>query len=753
MGVVYRARQVSLNRPVALKMILAGQLANETDVKRFHLEAEAAAGLDHPGIVPIYETGEHEGQHYFSMGFVEGSSLAQKVADRPLPPRQAAALVQEVAEAIRYAHDRGVIHRDLKPQNVLLDRNGRPKVTDFGLAKKVESDEGLTASGAVMGTPSYMPPEQAAGDTRALGRAADIYSLGAVLYCLLTGRPPFQSANAMTTLLQVMESEPVAVRELNPAVNIDLETICLKCLQKEIHRRYPTARDLADDLGRWLRGEPIVARPVSRPERAWRWCRRNPVVASLLAALFVVLAGVAGGTSWTAVRFRDQAATEKILRQAAQEQQDIAETKSTESRQRLVNQLVSNGNLPRAEGDWLAALPWYTEALKIVADDPDQSLLHKMRVGATLRQVPRLVRVARMPLGSEQAVRFAPEGPRLVGLSGSRVTTLDPFTGRREETRLDLPERTSGGGLRRDGRFTLRLLSRPGSRPEQSVHEILAWDVTRNRPVGPAITIDTPGQSTGSTLPRVETSPDGRRMATWSHQAPLRTWDLPTGRAIATLTSSEVHTQNVVFSNDGRLLAVAASNRNLQLALNQDFIQVFDAETGRPRTPTLPHPTFIGRFAFSADGARLVALTYGMHNQVSEARVWDATSGKLLLGPLNHGNVVTGSIAVVEFSPDGSRLATGGSSDARIWDIAKLQSSVDAAPLPGGAVSLAFSPDGRMLATISGRERKVRVWDASTLEPLTPPLPLHLVGTAPVNATLGAICTPECGSAPMAACS
>jgi predicted Ser/Thr protein kinase len=204
MGVVFQARQVSLNRPVALKMILAGQLADEAAVRRFYIEAEAAANLDHPGIVPIYEVGQHEGQHYFSMGFVEGQSLAQKLANGPLPPREAAALMVKVCAAIEYAHQRGVIHRDLKPANILLDRGGNPRVTDFGLARKLECDSGLTGSGQIMGTPSYMPPEQAGGRRGEIGPAADVYALGATLYALVTGRPPFQAATAMDTVLMLL---------------------------------------------------------------------------------------------------------------------------------------------------------------------------------------------------------------------------------------------------------------------------------------------------------------------------------------------------------------------------------------------------------------------------------------------------------------------------------------------------------------------------------------------------------------------
>lgn len=291
MGVVFKARQVTLNRIVAIKMILGGQLASPENVQRFQTEAEAAAKLDHPGIVPIYEVGQHEGQHYFSMGFVEGVSLSARVANGPLPAREAAEIVRAVAEAVQYAHDNGVIHRDLKPGNILLDRQNKPRVTDFGLAKLTESVSDLTGTGQILGTPGYMPPEQAAAQVNAVGRLSDVYSLGAVLYCLLTGRPPFQAATPVETLLQVQKEEPVPPRQLNPAIPLDLNTLVLKCLDKSPGRRYSTAQDVADELSRFLDGRPIIARPVRSPERIWRWSKRNPAlagIAGLTALLFVL---------------------------------------------------------------------------------------------------------------------------------------------------------------------------------------------------------------------------------------------------------------------------------------------------------------------------------------------------------------------------------------------------------------------------------------------------------------------------------
>jgi tRNA A-37 threonylcarbamoyl transferase component Bud32 len=289
MGVVFRARQKKLKRIVALKLLLSGEYADDTAIKRFRAEAEAAATLEHPRIVPIFEVGEHEGRQFFSMGFIEGQSLSKRVIDGPLPPREAADLMQKIAEAVEYAHSKGIVHRDLKPSNILLDAAGEPRVTDFGLAKRVACNSELTSTGQFLGTPAYASPEQASFRNEDVGTLSDVYSLGATLYCLITGRPPFMAATPQETVKLVVDSDPVSPTRLNPSVPPDLETICLKCMAKDPRHRFSSAAELAADLERFLQGKPILARPVNLFERAWKWYSRH---AHQIAAAYCVYSGL-----------------------------------------------------------------------------------------------------------------------------------------------------------------------------------------------------------------------------------------------------------------------------------------------------------------------------------------------------------------------------------------------------------------------------------------------------------------------------
>ncbi len=314
MGVVYKARQRKLNRVVALKMILAGQFADHTDIDRFYAEAEAVAQLRHPNIVGIHEVGECDGQHYFSMEYIEGRSLAEMVREHPLSPRPAATCIKKIAEAMHYAHQRGVLHRDLKPSNIMLDLEDEPLVMDFGLAKRSEGESRLTMAGDIMGTPSYMPPEQASGKIHEVSARSDVYSIGATLYELLTGKPPFGAGNVFETIKQVKEVDPVSPRLLNPSVPKDLETICLKCLEKTPERRYGSAQALADELQRYLVGEPIQARPVNVVERTIRWCKRNPWPTIALAVLCFAVFGISAGL-WQArvAQLRAETSRDQLL--------------------------------------------------------------------------------------------------------------------------------------------------------------------------------------------------------------------------------------------------------------------------------------------------------------------------------------------------------------------------------------------------------------------------------------------------------
>jgi serine/threonine protein kinase/tetratricopeptide (TPR) repeat protein len=355
MGVVYKARQLGLNRLVALKVVLAGAHADEVQLARFFIEAEAVAGVQHPNIVQIYDVGSHDDLPYFSLEYVDGGNLAQKLDRKPQPPKEAARIMDAIVRGVVCAHQRGIIHRDLKPANVLLTRDGIPKITDFGLAKRLESDSGQTKSGSLMGTPNYMAPEQAAGNTKEVGPRSDQYALGAMLYEMLTGRPPLVGTTIAETLELVQKKEPLPPSRMQPGVPRDLETICLKCLQKEPEKRYSSAESLAEDLGHFLAGEPIRARPVSRAERVWRWCKRNPRVAALSTVILVLV--LTAGTALTALAVTHVQQEAAEARRSEDEQRAVEETRQL-AQQRLeqVTETIKAGDHKRA----LDMLRWST---------------------------------------------------------------------------------------------------------------------------------------------------------------------------------------------------------------------------------------------------------------------------------------------------------------------------------------------------------------------------------------------------------
>ncbi|HEX8200372.1 MAG TPA: WD40 repeat domain-containing serine/threonine protein kinase, partial [Isosphaeraceae bacterium] len=579
MGVVYKAHQTSLHRTVALKMILAGQLASVAEVQRFHREAQAAAALDHPGIVPIFEVGQHQGRHYFAMGYIAGHSLADELTAGPLVPRRAAELMARAAEAVEHAHRHGIVHRDLKPGNVLLDGPERPRVTDFGLAKRVEAGPGLTQTGAALGTPSYMPPEQAEGRTSQIGPISDVYSLGATLYALLTGRPPFQAATTVVTLRQVVEREPVPVRLLNAAVPRDLETICLKCLEKAPQRRYPAARALAEDLGRWLRREPIRARRAGPAERLVKWTRRRPTAAALVAVsaaavISLLTIGLVynrwlersnGDLASTSNRLRNalvetrklQAATEDA-RQKEKDARVTAETAASENLRRLVRMDLDRGQRLQEEGDPFGALLWFDQARSLDPDGPEADALHRVRIGALLADAPRLDHLWSVPVGSGASVTFTPDGGRI-------------------------------------------LLHHDDKDEFNDNDKIYALDTATGAPVG------RPLGSFG--IRTTLMSPDGRRVAGFGAVG-LRAWDVATDAILLKGASVAGDLRDAAFSPDGGRIAIAGGPKweKKDVQDGGGEVRVYDIATGKAAFPPLTFPRGVDTVAFRPDGRRLATL-------------------------------------------------------------------------------------------------------------------------------------------------
>jgi tRNA A-37 threonylcarbamoyl transferase component Bud32 len=441
MGVVFKARQTSLHRLVALKMILKGELATPADVQRFQSEARAAANLDHPNIVPIYEVGEHDGQQYFSMKLIEQGTRDKGRGTRESQERTAALLAQ-VARAVHHAHQRGILHRDLKPSNVLIDRRGEPHVADFGLAKHLEAGPGYgsggnpTQTGAIVGTPAYMAPEQAKAE-KSLTTAVDIYSLGVILYEWLTGRPPFRGDDPISTLMQVVSDEPERLRAVDATIDRDLETICLKCLEKEPAQRYGSAAALADDLDRWQRGEPIEARSAGRAERLWRWGRRNPVLAGLTTAVLALLIAVAVGSTAAAIRI---AAARDDAWQAQQRETGErlrAESNADETKKRLARQYVSNAVRAFDDGDYYGALPWLVEALRQDEGKPEREAMQRLRIGSVLQECPKLTQLW-FPPGEVIDLAFVGEQLRAVVANGANALVWDALTGEPLSSKLPL---------------------------------------------------------------------------------------------------------------------------------------------------------------------------------------------------------------------------------------------------------------------------------------------------------------------------
>jgi WD40 repeat protein len=552
MGIVYRARQLGLNRRVALKMVQSSHLLSDEARLRFRVEIEAVAQLNHPHIVSLYESGEQDGAHYFTMRLVEGGDLAAQLKkERPL--RERIRLLVKVCRAVHYAHQRGILHRDLKPSNILVDLEGEPHVADFGLAKSLDQDSGFTFTSSVLGSPNYMAPEQAAGKTRQLTTAVDVYGLGAILYHLLAGCPPFEAKTPIETLRQVVDNDPLPPRSTNPHIDRDLETIALKCLRKEPSARYGTAEELAQDLERWLAGDPILARPLGPFATAWRWSRRHPAAAMLGAALIVALAAIVVGTALAAVRIQraEQKSAahlrESLLREASSLRLE-SEIGNRDEGLRLIREAAALGGPPefriRARNELLATMV-RTEPkfLPVKATNANVRLdlngIHPgFQMAASVENETNVV---------FRALEDAAFRGRVVSLDGpvARVEVFSPsglFLAYRQPGMIGVWDlRTARRCFTRSGtNFTFAFHPREDAiLVQESPHEAVLLDLPsgteRHRWIAPSSRLS--GRRTGWYL--LSFSPDGRMLATASVGSVLVELLNPnTGEQLRTLTNN-----------------------------------------------------------------------------------------------------------------------------------------------------------------------------------------------------------------------
>jgi len=698
MGVVYKARQIRPGRVVALKTIRSGQFASPAEVQRFHSEAEAAANLDHPHIVPIFEVGQEQGQHYFSMKLVEGQSLAQRLrggqASSGTEIRSLVKILAAVARAVHYAHQRGILHRDLKPGNILLDAQDGPYVTDFGLAKQVAGDDTSTQSGSIVGTASYMAPEQAAAG-KSLTTAADVYSLGAILYEVLTGQPPFRQETTLQTLVQVREREPARPSAVHPKVDRDLETICLKCLEKDPHRRYGSAEALAEELERWLAGEPITARPVSGVERAWRRYKRNPVVSSLLAAVVLVaVVGLVGVLSqWQVAVANEQKAVTNAA--AAQASAEKAKEKAHEANQQRDEARRQQAEAQRQRDE--------------VQRQRDEVRALNEKLLATQQQLQSTLYAAHINLAQQAWDASGPE----------RV---------------------------------LQLLDQHRPKPGQADLRGFEWYYLKRLCHSNELTLE----GHAAQVLSMAFSPDRKRLATASKDHTVKVWDAQTGKELFTLKGHSRSVAKVVFSPDGKRLASASFEWGEQGRREPGEVNVWDAQTGRELvtlkatggisvlalSPDNKHlatfsysdrtikiwdtqttqeyltlkavdraTDFVNALAFSPNGKRLAAsVGTNADGKHPPGKVWDAESGQELFTLKGHTN----DVFCLAYSPDGKRLASGSfDTTVKVWNSETGQEVLTLKGNKSLVLCMAYSPDGQRLASASD-DKTVKLWDAQT---------------------------------------
>jgi eukaryotic-like serine/threonine-protein kinase len=732
MGVVYRARHKSLNRVVALKMVLADRLASAAEVERFRREAGSAAQLDHPYIVPIYEVGEwRPGESsaavpYFSMRLIDGGSLAEHLPRFGKDARAAARLVATAARAVHHAHQRGILHRDLKPSNILLDKDSQPHVADFGLAKRVVGDSAATDSGRITGTPSYMAPEQAAA-APVLTTAVDVYGLGAILYELLTGRPPFRTESPLDTILQARTQAPPRPRALNPKADRDLETICLKCLEKDPVRRYGSAEALADDLERWSRGEPIVARPASAWEQLAKWAKRRPGVAALLGVAAALVVAVVGVLAWGWQQSADKAdaqaaartaaeakaAAEGKARVAAQNEAEAEKRRAEEARQRertvQAYLALEKGTNRLDRGELVPGVLWLARGLEVAPDDAVE-LRRSFRtlLGGWTRDLPSLKAVLRHD-GGVNSVVLSPGGKKLLTAGHDKTARLwDAATGEPLGEPLHHSEPVSGAAFHADGK-SIVTVSRVEK--EREFH-VWRWDA-----------------ETGKALAKIKSfrpalkywlSPDGRTVAVLQARPDgaweTHLWDLATEKMVGRLQGLSFFGS---FGPDG--------TKFLFGKLSGEPCDLFDVAKGK----------LVGQLVMqNAGNASTTCVAFSPDSKTAvtarengRAQLWETATGKALGKPITHGS---GPIWDAAFRPDGKELLTLGEDIAGTKELTSVQErtvrrwnattgTTTGEPIRIGATAtrVAYSPDGKTILTAGD---DVRLWDAASGQLLGMPL-------------------------------
>ena len=722
MGVVYRARQLSLNRIVAVKVVLHGPFSSPDFVQRFRNEAEAAATLRHPNIVSVFEVGESQGHHFLSMEFIDGMNLAELVREQPLPSLRAAEYVKAISEAVQHAHQRGVLHRDLKPSNILLDAFDQPRVTDFGLAKILDRDVELTTTGQVLGSPNHMPPEQAAGKLAQTTAQSDVYSLGAILYQLLTSRPPFQGGTIQEILAQVQNDEPIAPTRLNPSVPADLQTICLKCLQKEPARRYRSAQELADDLGHFLAGEPIRARPVAMLERAWLWGKRRPVFAALSAALFLAVMFGLTGIVWQWRRAEFHARGEKIQRLAAEANaaktrlnlyaadvnlaaQAIQDNDYGLARRTLDSLRPQNGvedlrgfewrylwNLSR--GDQIATLSGHQWIVTCTAFSPDGKWVVSGGMGGEARvwdvEKHSCVRELHPDAYALWSLAFTPDGKVLMisGTEGIQFWDTDSW-----QLIKKIPGRIAS--LAGDGASVAISDSSPFYFDEIGPTTVWNWRTGEKLQ-----TMKEQGRA-------LALSPDGRQLALAGKTSSVLICD-PASGAVVAILPTEKSVWSVNFSPDGNRL-VCAGWCGQALVWNLEHLE-------KPASPHVisanGHNLWTAKF--SPDGKTIVTTSSDQ-----SVRFWDANTYEP--GAVLHGHA--SEVWCAAFSPDGKMLASGGKDQNVLLWSASPQRKSDALTNEVYFRAL-FSPDGKQLVTVKpDSDYAAQLWDVAKGEPIVAAFP------------------------------